>query len=77
MDCPFCYPDKEGSLTILPDSHPEHYLVEKTNDGTKKWYFCTECSGAFCRDKVKQVWQLSAETYTQFVQKGWIKDQLE
>jgi hypothetical protein len=77
MDCPFCYPEREGSLVILPDTHQEFYLVEKTDDGTKKWFYCTNCKGVFCRDKVRQIWQLSAETYTEFVKRGFIKDQLQ
>lgn len=76
MDCPFCYPEKEGTLKILPDSNPEFYLVDLTNDGTKKWFVCSECEGVFCRDKVSQSWQLSAQTYTLFVEKGFIKDRL-
>jgi len=77
MDCPFCCPEKENSLIPLPSDNKEFYLVEKTNDGTKKWFLCTECQGAFCRDKVRQMWQLSAETYTSFVERGLIKDRFE
>lgn len=76
MDCPFCYPDKENTLVILPESNVEFYLVSKTNDGTKKWYLCQNCDGVYCRDKLLKTWQISAETYTRFVDSGLMKDLL-
>lgn len=74
LDCPFCFPNVERSLTILSSTNNEYYLAVKTMDGTKKWYVCSNCSGVFCRDKLRASWQLSPGTYLQFIEKGWIKD---
>ena len=77
LDCPFCTPAYSGSLVRLPDNHPEYNLSVISYDGTKNWYLCSECGGVFCRDKIMKKWQLSPDTYTQFIKKGLIEDKLE
>jgi hypothetical protein len=77
LDCPFCSPVHEKTLTRLTQSHPEYYISVVTYDGTKNWYLCSECKGVFCLDKMRGIWQLSPQTYTDFVQKKLIKDMLE
>lgn len=77
LNCPLCYPEVEGSLVILPKTHPEYEMSQFTNDGTKKWYLCNECNCVFCKDKITSVWQYSADTYTRLVGEGSIKDKLE
>jgi len=76
LDCPFCCPEVEKSMSVLEIGDQEYYLSVHTNDGTKKWYKCENCNGIFCRDKMKKIWQLSPKTYNNFLEKGWIKDLL-
>jgi len=76
FNCPFCYPDTEETLIILPTTHKEFISCSLTEDGTRKWFLCNQCGGVFCRDKLTRKWQLSPITYDKFVNKGLVKNQL-
>lgn len=66
----------EGAL-MDPLDGSTYIPAKKLNDGTKKWYRCRVCGGIFCLDKMSREWQFSAETYTELVEKGLIKDYLK
>ncbi len=74
LDCPFCSPEFSQTLSPLPREHPEHHIAALLRDGTKKFYHCSKCDGAFCRDKMTARWQLSPGTYARFVEEGIIAD---
>lgn len=74
LNCPFCFPEVEYTLGNLSKEHIDYYLVALLNDGTKKWYYCDSCNGAYCYDKISSQWQISPNTYIDFVNKGIIKD---
>lgn len=76
MNCPFCAPEIEDSLTALTKGNKEFYLFSATADGTRKWYQCSGCEGVFCKDKMSGNWLLSPGTYDLFVARGWMKDVL-
>lgn len=76
LNCPYCYPNSEGTLNILTESHADYCAYSHAADGTKKWFICGECGGIFCYDRVMARWQMSPKTYTEFVKKGFIKDLL-
>lgn len=76
IPCCYCGETKNGFLTVLSSDSPEFHLSLLTRDGTKKWYKCNSCKGVFCKDKLTGQWQLSPATYSTFVEKGYIKDQL-
>ena len=77
IDCPFCSPVNENTLSRLPTDHAEYNLSVISYDGTKNWYICSVCKGVYCLDKMRGIWQLSPQTYTDFVKKKLIKDMLE
>ena len=76
VNCPYCYPNLENTLTVITEKYKEYYFYSISMDGTKKWYVCSGCGGVFCYDKVSARWQMSPKTYTEFVKKGLIKDLL-
>ncbi len=77
FNCPFCYPEVENSLSILDPTNEEFYITMLTNDGTRKWFSCSNCNGVFCKDKLNGRWQLSPKTYDLFLKLGMIKNLLE
>jgi hypothetical protein len=74
-------------LECVMQCEPEAYMepldpslyaaARQTNDGTRKWYKCENCGSVFCLDKMTRRWQFSAETYTDLVEKGLLKDRLQ
>ena len=50
--------------------------ARQTEDGTRKWFKCDKCGGVFCLDKMTRSWKFSAETYTDLVERGLLKDRL-
>jgi hypothetical protein len=76
LDCPFCAPDLEKTLILLPTSNREYHTLVSLSDGTKKGFLCEACDGVFFYDKMTDTWQVSAMTYDKFVKEGKLKDQL-
>lgn len=76
IDCPYCSPGVTQSLDILPTSNKEYQQTLLTMDGTKKWFYCNNCTGVYCFDKMRGIWQFSPDTYTKFLNEGKIIDRL-
>ena len=76
--CPVCA-IKEGESTLkeLSPDNEEYQASLKTNDGTRKWYSCSQCNNNFCRDKIKGIWLYSPLTYIRLLESGFIEDKLE
>lgn len=78
LKCLVCDIDEEGAVLIpLPKDHKEYQQSIKILDGTRKWYLCTKCGCTFCKDKIREVWQYSPNTYSNLLEQGKISNKLE
>ena len=72
-----CVMQCEPGAVMQPLDPSLYPAARHTDDGTRKWYRCDNCESIFCLDKMTRRWKFSAETYTDLVEKGLLKDRLE